>query len=151
VAAPARRPSTVRHPWRVAIVAIALVAVVNLGVILIATSDTSDPDTSSLPSTVEAVRPGSGELTGLVDDVMIDLRDDLTGVLVINGTEIPEDQLDVIEELGIVSFRPGPDKELTKLHDGVNTVVAYYWPRTEDRPEQLSGTPSHGWTFRAGA
>ena len=145
---PKARPKAIRHPWRVAIVAIALIAVLNLVVILLANTDTSVPGTENLPVTIESVSPASGELTGLVDDVTVDLRDDLTGVLVINGTEIPEDQLERTPELGIVTFRPGPDKEFTKLRAGENRVLVYYWPSTKDRP----ASPSvYSWRFRAAA
>jgi hypothetical protein len=149
-AAPRARPF--RHPWRVTIVAVALFAVLNLGVILLANSDTSEPGTESLPESVEAVTPGPGELTTLVDDVAADLRDDVTGDLVINGITIPEDQLDRTDELGIVAFRPGKGKELTELQRGENTVVVYYWPRTDPRPEPLESAPlRYSWRFRAAA
>ncbi|MFI5046998.1 MAG: hypothetical protein ACHQIG_08030 [Acidimicrobiia bacterium] len=148
----APRARVFRHPWRVVIVAIALFAVLNLGVILLANSDTSKPGTQSLPVTVESVNPGPGELTGLVDDVTIDLRDDLTGDMVIDGITIPEDQLERTAELGIITFRPGKGKELTKLVSGENTVVVYYWPRTDDRPEPLETAPGrYSWRFRAAA
>jgi hypothetical protein len=137
-----------RHPWRVAIVAIALIAVLNLGIVLLASSDTSPPDTEALPATIEAITPDSNELTGLVDDVSVDLRDDLTGVLVVDGVEIPEDQLDRVPELGVITFRPGPGKELTQLRSGPNAVVVRYWERTKDRP---ANPPSFGWRFRAAA
>jgi hypothetical protein len=122
--------------------------VLNLGILLVASSDTSAPDTEALPATVEAISPENNEITGLVDDITVDLRDDLTGVLVIDGREIPEDQLDRVPELGVVTFRPGPDKELTRLRAGENTVVVKYWERTKDRP---ANPPSFGWRFRAAA
>jgi hypothetical protein len=142
------RPKVFRHPWRVVIVAIALIAVLNLGVLLLASSDTSAPDTEALPAAVEAISPDNHELTGLVDDVTVDLRDDLTGVLVIDGVEIPEDQLERVPELGVVTFRPGPDKELTQLRSGENQVLVKYWERGKRRPAH---PPSFAWTFRAAA
>jgi hypothetical protein len=145
---PRERPKAIRHPWRVAIVAIALIAVLNLVVILLANTDTSVPGTKDLPVTIESVSPAPGEITGLIDDVTVDLRDDLTGVLVIDGIEIPEDQLERTPELGIVTFRPGPGKELTQFRGGTNTVVVYYWPSTKDRPAHPS---VHSWSFRAAA
>jgi len=152
VADAATRPRAFRHPWRVAIVAIALFAVLNLVVILLANSDTSEPGTAAFPETVEAVTPGPAELTTLVDDVTVDLRDDMIGDLVINGRVIPEDQMERTEQLGIVSFRPGKGKELEKLNSGENTVVVYYWPIADDRPEPLESAPlRYSWRFRAAA
>jgi hypothetical protein len=132
----------------VAIVAIALIAVLNLVVILLMESDTTAPGTEALPGVVESITPESGEITGLVDDVSVDLRDDLTGVLVIDGVEIPEDQLSRIEELGVVTFRPGPDQEFRRFRAGENTVVVRYWPLGEERPDQPA---SYSWRFRAAA
>ena len=138
------------HPWRVAIVAIALIAVLNLGIVLLATSDTSTPGASSFPNAVEAVSPEPGEITGLVDDVTIDLRDDLTGDMTINDRLIPEDQLDRVPELGVITFRPGANKEFTKLLAGENTVVVHFWARDKgiDRPRRYG---TYSWSFRATA
>ena len=146
--APAERARLFKHPWRVAIVAIGLIAVLNLGVILLMESDTTAPGSEALPGVVESINPEVNELTGLVDDVSVDLRNDLTGVLVVDGVEIPEDQLSRIEELGVVTFRPGPDKEFRRFRAGENTVVVRYWPRGEERPQQ---PPSFSWRFRAAA
>jgi hypothetical protein len=98
--------------------------------------------------TVESISPERGELTGLVDTITVDLRNDLTGSLVVDGKEIPDDQTDRVQELGVLSFRPGPGKELTRFVTGDNTVVVYYWPRTKSRP---ANPPNYGWRFRAAA
>jgi hypothetical protein len=145
---PTVRRRAVRHPWRVAIVVIALLAVLNLGIVLLANSDTSTPGSDALPDTVQSITPESGELTGLVDDVTVDLADDLTGVLVIDGVEIPEDQLDRVRELGIITFRPGPGKDLTRFRAGDNTVVVKYWDQAKDRP---ANPGQFSWSFRAAA
>lgn len=131
-----------------AVVAIALIAVLNLGVLLLVNTDTSAPGSDSLPDVVESITPAAGELTGLVDDVSVDLRDDLTGVLVVDGVEIPEDQLSRVEELGIVTFRPGPEQEFRRFRAGENTVVVRFWPRGAERPDD---PPSYSWRFRAAA
>lgn len=129
-------------------VAVALIVVLNLGVVLLANSDTSVDGRARLPNDIESINPERGEITGLVDDVSVDLLDSLTGVLVVDGLEIPEDQLDRVEELGLITFRPGPGKELTQFRAGDNTVEVLYWPRTEDRPAEPA---RYGWRFRAAA
>jgi uncharacterized protein (DUF934 family) len=68
--------------------------------------------------------------------------------LLVDGREIPEDQLDRIEQLGVITFRPGPDKEIARLAAGENTVVVYYWPRTDPRPAKPF---VFSWRFRAAA
>lgn len=137
-----------RHPWRVAIVAVAVLAVVNLGAILIANSDTTPGGKVDLPTDIESITPENGALAGLIDDVSVDLRDSYTGVLVIDGTEIPEDQLNRVEELGLITFRPGPDKEISRFRAGENTVDVLYWPRTKQRPDEPF---RYSWRFRAAA
>jgi hypothetical protein len=42
----------------------------------------------------------------------IDLAPGWTGVLIINGTEIPEDQLTIIPELNQVFYQPADGKEV---------------------------------------
>jgi hypothetical protein len=143
------RRKAVKHPWRVAIVLSAVVLVVNLGVILLASSDTSLGGRQPLPSDIESISPERGELTGLVDTITVDLRDDLTGVLVVDGIEIPEDQLERVVGLQQVIFRPGKDKVISQFRAGDNTVVVKYWPgRLQDRP---ANPFSYGWTFQASA
>ena len=127
---------------------VALFAVLNLGYIVLHNSDTSLGGRAPLPATVQSISPERGELTTLIDTVTVDLRDNLTGVLVIDGIEIPEDQLDRVAELGQVSFRPGPGKALSTFRTGDNEVVVKYWSRTKARPAHPA---SFGWTFQASA
>lgn len=140
------RPPLFRHPGRVAIVAVAVLVVINLGIILLANSDTTPPTRKNLPSDVESVRPEAGSVVRLQDEVSVDLRDGLTGVLVINGVEIPEDQLQRVPAIGIVTFRPGIDKEFERWKAGDVGVRVLFWNATKDRPDDPG---SYSWSFRA--
>ena len=137
-----------RHPWRVAIVLAALVVVGNLAVIVLDKSDTTVQTARNLPNAIQSLSPEPGSLARLQDTVTADLRDNLTGVLVVDGREIPEDQTDRVASLAEVSFRPGPDKIFGRLRTGDNEVVVLYWPRTRSRPTHPA---SFSWRFRAGA
>ena len=137
-----------RHPWRVVVVGAGLLLVLNLAFLLGRSSDTSEPGTERLPSTVESVRPRPGSQADLGIAVTADLRDDLTGVLVIDGQRIPEDQLEYSPPQGIITFRPGPDKDLEEFEAGDHTVQVLYWNQTEDEPDEPD---SFGWSFRATA
>ena len=145
---PTTRARAVRHPWRVAIVAVGVLVVVNLVAIGISRSDTEPTTTTGLPSAIESIAPGNGDLVRLTDTVAVDLGDLYTGVLVIDRAEVPEDQIERRVGLGQVSFRPGPDKDLEKFAPGPHTVTVLYWPQGKDRPEQPA---SFTWTFKAGA
>ena len=148
-AAPARRP-LFKHPGRVAIVAIALLVVVNLVIFLANESDTSPQGEKALPVDIQAVSPEPNQITGLIDTVTVDLADQYTGVLVIDGVEIPEDQLDRVVGIQTVSFRPGPDKEIGRFRAGQNDVTVRYWNgRLQDRPKGKEY--SFSWSFVAKA
>jgi hypothetical protein len=146
---PAPKTRIVKHPWRVAIVLGAVLLMVNLAIVMSANTDTTEKGLKPLPNEIESITPQRGELTGLVDTITVDLRDDLSGVLVVDGVEIPEDQLERVVGLQQVTFRPGPGKEISRFRAGDNTVEVLYWPgRLQDRPAKPF---DFGWTFRAGA
>jgi hypothetical protein len=148
---PAQKPRVFEHPGRVAVIVIALVAVVNLAFFLGRESDTSNVAEGGLPplpAAIESINPERGDITGPVDSIEVDLDDNYTGDLAIDGVTIPEDQIERTEQLGTIVFRPGPGKELTRLRTGENTVVVTYWPRIQDRPDD---PPRFSWRFRVAA
>lgn len=67
----------------------------------------------------------------------VDLRPGWTGVLIVNGVEIPEDQLylDNLESLGQVLFTPGDDKAVERYLAGENCVTAVVWRVEESRAD----------------
>jgi hypothetical protein len=147
VAATAHRNPVLRHPWRWVVVVGIVIVVLNLALLGLDESDTT-PGGHTLPSAVDSLTPAQGELVRLQDTVGADLRDDLTGVLVLDGAEIPEDQLERVIPLAQVTFRPGPDQDLEKLEPGEHTLVVLYWPQAKERPARPA---SYSWSFRAGA
>lgn len=148
-----RRP-LIQHPGRVATVVLMLGAVITLGIVGLSRSQTDTGiarDAPMAPSAVESLIPGPGELAGRQDTIQVDLRDDLTGVLIIQppdgpAFEVPEDQTDRVVPLGQLSWRPGAGKELERLEAGNYTVTVLYWPQAKERPASPSG---YTWTFRA--
>jgi hypothetical protein len=76
------------------------------------------------------------------------LRSGLTGVIVLNGKRIPEDQLLIDNATGTISFRPGPGKEISRLPAGANDAAVLYWNQTQAEPAKPK---SFGWTFRVTA
>jgi hypothetical protein len=144
---PSARSRVFPHPWRVVIVASVLFAVGLLGVVVLRTTDTSVKG-RTFPVAIDDLAPEPGDLAAPSDTVTADLSNNLTGVLVINGTEVPEDQTDRVVELGIVSFRPGTDKDIVRFKPGAVSVQVLFWPRGEERPKRPGSYP---WTFKVGA
>lgn len=146
---PAARKKLVEHPGRVAIVIGTLAVVISLGVVLLDRSDTDTRAERIYPTAVEVVTPRPGELVRRQDTITADLRNGLTGVLLIDGREIPLDQLEIVKPLSQISFRPGPGKEIESLDAREHTATVLYWVGTQlDRPTKVS---SYSWRFRAGA
>ena len=143
-----------RHPARVLVIVLGLLVVLNLAFFVGREQDSSEEGTDTLPSTVEDVLPPRGSTTGLIVDVVADLRAGLTGVLIIDDVCIPEDQLDVDPSLGTVAFRPGPDKEFENFEPGNHEVVVVYREATLPHPDEpcdpsVPGLSAARWSFRA--
>lgn len=125
-----------------------VLVVLNLAFFIGRSSDTSEPGTETLPSSIESVSPEPGTQADRRITIEVDLLDGLIGVLVIDGQRLPEDQLDYIAPQGIISFQPGPDQVLSSFEAGEHTVQVLYWKATEDEPPDPD---SYGWRFRATA
>ena len=154
--APAPKPPLITHPGRVLTVVLTVGLVITLGIWAISTSQTETGvgrNVATLPSAVQSVSPGPGELARPQDTITVDLRDDLTGVLIIEPVgraafEVPEDQTERVVPLGQLSFRTGKGQELEKFDPGVYRVTVLYWPQAKPRPDNPA---AYKWEFRAGA
>lgn len=136
------------HPWRVVIVVGGLALVVSLFLVLGYNSDTSDQGHQALSSDVLQVRPSPGSIATPQTDVEVHLRSGLTGVLVLNGKRLPEDQLVIDNSTSTIRFQPGEGREITRLPAGRNDLGVLYWGQTEPEPAKPK---SFGWSFRVGA
>ena len=102
------------------------------------------------PPTSRRVNPEPDELTGLVDDVTVDLADQYTGVLVVDGVEIPEDQLDRVVGHPERELPARPRQGHQPFRAGVNDVVVKYWNGRTAGPGPAKPL-SYSWQFRASA
>ncbi|MGZ8735418.1 MAG: hypothetical protein ACXW1M_09550 [Acidimicrobiia bacterium] len=128
------------HPGRFAIVAIGLMIVASLVVFVGMESDTkptADPD--ALPSEIVSTQPAPGTLNKPQQAVAVDLRGDLTGVLIIDGVEIPEDQLSRPTQSSM-AFQPGPEKEVARFSSGPHIVQVVFWPAIRTRDDAQTYT-----------
>lgn len=77
---------------------------------------------------VEQLIPGDGSPNVLrQSEIGIDLATGWTGVLAVNGVEIPEDQYRRNDPLNQVFFTPGEGKEIERLPAGPVIVTATIW------------------------
>ncbi|MFP5319189.1 MAG: hypothetical protein ACLGI2_12980 [Acidimicrobiia bacterium] len=76
---------------------------------------------------VEHLVPPRGAQVLRQTEIGIDLAPEWTGVLVVNGVEIPEDQLRRVEAQNQVFFTAGPGMEIEELPAGTVEVTALIW------------------------
>ena len=80
---------------------------------------------------VDALIPAANTQVPQQSSVGIDLAPGWDGVLQINGVEIPEDELVVTPQTGLIMFTPGDGKAVEQFDTGRNCVTAVIW-RIED-------------------
>jgi hypothetical protein len=118
---------------------ILLVAVLAIGGIVFAAqlAETGD-DRDDLVLTggdVERLIPSAGSEILAQDAVGVDLAPGFTAVLLLNGVEIPEDQLNRRNGVDEVLYRPAEDGAAVEYQAGENCVVALVWPVSESRAQ----------------
>jgi len=143
---PGRRRGAIRHPGRVAVVVVALLAVVNLLAYVGLRSDTGSDPARPVPHAVRRLQPAPDSLVAPQDGIQVTLADGLTGILTVDGRAVPEDQITYTGPSDL-SFRPAPGREWARWSAGAHTATVTYWPRTEDRAHART----FDWTFRVGA
>jgi hypothetical protein len=108
------------------------------------------PEPSLLDNAVEQLIPAPGSPAVVRQaELGVDLAPGWTGILIVNGLEIPEDQLRRNEPLNQVFFRPGEGQEIEALNPGAVRVTAVIW-RPADGQTRSSGARSLSWEFRVG-
>jgi hypothetical protein len=94
-----------------------------------------DPNAPQLDEIVEQLFPPRDSEALRQQQVGVDLGAPYTGILVINGVEIPEDELQRRPELNQVFFQPGDGLAVEELSPGRNCVTAVVWREPESREE----------------
>jgi hypothetical protein len=84
------------------------------------------PNPRLRPPAVRTVSPEPGSLQLRQTEIFVELQPTYQGTLSVNGTTIPDDQLDVIDGLNRYSFTPGPDRELENLPPGRTCAEVTY-------------------------
>lgn len=147
---------------------LALSLVIAVGLVLIgrgmAVSLTGD-DRAKLPATIEEIEPYPEAVQVLSQSrVFVDLESGYTGVLVIDGVELPTVNIDDVNEQFeaepgqqiqlpattifepgnfTLTFVPSDDALVKKFDTGLHTAQVIYWKIIEGRQRPLS----YSWTF----
>ncbi len=127
---------------------LAALLAVGLGLIVLAGlwASTGEPDDVVVTGdVVDQLVPARGDEVLRQARLGIDLAPGWTGVLVINGVEIPEDQLIRSDPLNQVFYQPGEDQEVEQLDAGQNCVTAVVWQLSQSREQARDIT----WCFDA--
>jgi len=128
-AAPRRRPTVTTL-----LIALGVIAALNVLIFAfsIASKETPGP---AIPTAIEQLLPVRNGLIPRQGIVGADLQDDYTGVIIIDGREIPEDQLDRRVAQGVVTFQPGAEKEFEIFNPGHYHMKLLYWKQVETRDQ----------------
>jgi hypothetical protein len=103
------------------------------------------PQAGKIDSAVEQVVPGDGDAALRQSQIGVDLEPGWSGVLAVDGKEIPEDQLRRNEPLNQVFFTPGDGQEIEELAPGTHRASALIW-RTASQTRNEGHTVN--WSFR---
>jgi hypothetical protein len=135
-----------RKPIRVLIVVGGLIIAANIWIIAGVSQRTNKEP--QLPTSIEELIPKPFDLVSPQSTIGVNLDNSLSGELELDGSVIPLDQLTVQPTEGIITFTPGPGKDLTRLPQGVHTITVRYWPRAST---QEQGSTAYSWQFKVGA
>ena len=137
-----------RHPWRVAIVVIGLIAVANLGVLLLHKADTTPPAPVGQPTNVISVQPSPGTLARPQTTIDVQLQTNLTGAFVLDGQELPPEPARDVRRHRRGRVPPRTRQAVQQFAPGTHTVTVEYWLAGKPRPPDPG---SYSWSFRVGA
>jgi hypothetical protein len=104
---------------------------------LVETDDGSNDIATSGDSPVELLIPPRDSEILRQEAVGVDLRPGWTGVLQVNGVEIPEDQVDAanVASTGVITYTVGDGKAVERFEAGRNCVTAVVWRVEESRAQ----------------
>jgi len=131
-------------PYRVGVSVLLAIAA---ALLYVGVASSTDPEPVEVPDgRVTSVSPQPDELALRQARIFAVLDTGHTGVLIVDGIEIPEDQIDRTEGLNVVAFTPGEDKEIDRLKPGVRCATVVFWPLTSTREASAA---SYNWCWNS--
>jgi hypothetical protein len=121
-----------------------LILAVAIGGLVFAFSGPTTDSGPAKPEAVEGVFPPSGNLELRQTTIYADLAPGYTGYLAIDGNEVPEDDIQIVDALNTVTLKPGPGSDFATLEPGNHCAAVFY--RQIGQPRTSS--ESYRWCFR---
>ncbi len=121
-----------------------LIAAVAVGGLVFAFSGPTQDDAPGLPPAVESVFPVGGNLELRQVSIVADLAPGYTGYLVIDGNEVPEDDVQFVDALNSLTLRPQPGSDFERFEAGSHCAAVFY--RQIGQPRANSN--AFRWCFR---
>lgn len=119
---------------RRAVIAVVVVGCLVLIVVAARLADTgSDTGFAEDGTAFERLIPQSGAEILRQDDVGIDLAPGFTAALIVNGVEIPTDQVAVRQGIDEYLYKGGDGDGIVEFQAGQNCVTAIVWPVDQTR------------------
>ena len=119
-----------------------IVAAAVAGLVYVFTSPTGSEEPAK-PSAVESVTPRGGDLDLRQVTIAADLAPGYTGYLMMDGVEVPEDDLQHVDALNQVILRPSEGSQYRELRPGRHCAAVVY--RLIGEPREQSS--SYRWCF----
>lgn len=120
-----------------------MIVAVAVGALVYVATEPAGDDEAPLPPAVEAVSPEPGAQNLRQTTIAADLAVGFTGYLLMDGVEVPRDDLQVVDALGQVILRPTEDSDYRVLAPGRHCATVVY-RKIGDRLDQSS---SYRWCF----
>jgi hypothetical protein len=145
-----RRPE---HPERVAVVAVVVLIVANLAYFGTKKEVRGTVAPPERPAAVVDLSPQEGGDIIPQASIVVDLRDNFTGQLSIDGHLIPQDQVVITHPNQFdLSFQPTAAHDIHQFAPGPHSAEIEYWPELETYEKAKSGQElySYRWNFKVG-
>jgi len=121
-----------------------LIAAAAVGLLVFAFSGPTQDSGPTRPGPIESVYPFPGNLELRQVAVVADLAPGYTGYLAIDGNEVPEDDIQIVDALNTVTLKPGPGSDFTTFEPGNHCATVFYRPIGQPR----DNSESYRWCFR---
>jgi len=103
-----------------------LIAAVAVAGFIFAFSGPKQEETGQLPPAVERVSPPGGDLDLRQTTIAADLAPGYTGYLLVDGVEVPRDDLRIVPALNSITLVPQPGSDYQALQPGPHCVTVIY-------------------------